>query len=119
MVCVMVVEDEQPIREILVEILVDEGYRILEAETADEALPLLQRDGVRLLVTDINLPGVLDGIELAKAAREHSPRIPVVFISGRSNKLKDAEVVDPPVAFLQKPFRIERLLAEVQFLLPN
>jgi DNA-binding response OmpR family regulator len=119
MVCVMVVEDEADIREMLVEVLIDEGFEIVEAATADAAIELLQPERVRLVLSDINLPGTLDGIALAKAARERSPSIPVIFISGRPAKLEDARVIGDPVAFLQKPFSLTRLVADVQRLAIN
>jgi len=114
MVCVIVVEDESDIREMLVEVLSDKGFEIIAAATADAAIPLLQLERVRLIVTDINLPGTLDGIALAKAARERSPSIPVIFISGRPAKLIDARVMGDPVSFLQKPFSLTHLVADVQ-----
>jgi CheY-like chemotaxis protein len=114
MSCIMVVEDEHDIREVLVEVLSDEGFNIVEAETADAALPLLHREGIRLIVTDINLPGSIDGIALAKAARERLPSIPIVFISGRPGKLHDARVVGDPSVFLQKPFSLQGLVSDVQ-----
>jgi DNA-binding response OmpR family regulator len=113
-VCVMIVEDEADIREMLVEVLTDEGFDTVEAATADAAIKLLQLERVRLVLSDINLPGTLDGIALAKAARERSPSIPVIFISGRPAKLVDARVIGDPVAFLQKPFSLTRLVADVQ-----
>jgi DNA-binding response OmpR family regulator len=111
---IMVVEDEHDIREVLVDALTDEGFEILEAETADAALPLLYGEGVRLIVTDINLPGSIDGIALAKAARERFSSIPIVFISGRPGKLRDARVVGDPSVFLQKPFSLRTLVSDVQ-----
>jgi CheY-like chemotaxis protein len=80
----------------------------------DAAILLLPMEDVRLLVTDIDLPGTLDGIALARAIRERAPSIPVVFISGRPSKLQDARTVGDPSAFLQQPFSLIRLLADVQ-----
>jgi DNA-binding response OmpR family regulator len=114
MACIMVVEDEYDVREVLIDVLTDEGFEILEAETADAALPLLLQEGVRLIVTDINLPGSIDGIALAKAARERLPSIPIVFISGRPGKLSDARVVGDPSVFLQKPFSLRMFVSDVQ-----
>jgi DNA-binding response OmpR family regulator len=111
---IMVVEDERDIRDVLVEVLTDEGFDILAAETADAALPLLHREKVRLIVTDINLPGAIDGIALARAARERQPSIPIVFISGRPGKLHDAGAVGDPSVFLQKPFSLRGLVSDVQ-----
>jgi CheY-like chemotaxis protein len=117
MVCIVVVEDEDAIREMLVGVLEDEGYEIIEAATADQAVALLRDSRVRLLVTDINVPGRLDGIALAKAARVRCPSIPIVFVSGRPNKLEDARAISHPVAFIQKPFSLKKLVSDVQLLI--
>jgi DNA-binding response OmpR family regulator len=113
MSCIMVVEDEDDIRNFLVEVLTDAGFDIVYAETGDAALQLLQKEDVRLVVTDINLPGHLDGIGLATAARQRHPGIPLVFISGRPTKLLDAWVLEDPAAFLQKPFSFNTLVTAV------
>lgn len=117
MACVMVVEGEQPVREVLVDGLIDAGFEIVDFATADAASRQLQGVSVGLIVTGINLPGHMDGIGLAKAARPCSPSIPVVFISG-GRALDDAQVVDPPFARLAKPFSLDLLVANVRRLLP-
>jgi DNA-binding NtrC family response regulator len=114
MVCILVVEDEPGIRSMLLDLLTDAGFETIEAATADAAMPFLFDDRVQLLLSDINLPGRLDGIGLAKAARKQSPAIPVVFISGRPAKLQDARVMGDPVVFIQKPFSLIKLLGHVQ-----
>ena len=73
MTCVLVVEDEDDIRCLLVEVLTEAGYNVVEAETADAAVPLLRMEGVRLVVTDIDMPGRLDGVDLALRARAIRP----------------------------------------------
>ncbi len=112
MVCILVVGDEPGIRSMLVDVLTDAAA--IEAATADAAIPLLDDERVRLLVSDINLPGHIDGIALAKAARDRSPSIPVVFLSGRPAKLDDARAMGAPVAFIEKPFRLKHLLHHIQ-----
>ncbi|MEA2743299.1 MAG: hypothetical protein QOF90_1197 [Acetobacteraceae bacterium] len=114
MTCILVVEDEGEVREMLVEFLRDEGFEIIEATTADAAVPLLDSENLQLIVTDINLPGRLDGIKLACAARQAHPGIPVIFISGRPTMLEDAHALENPAAFLQKPFSFDTLLGNVR-----
>src|ERR1700712_2015620 len=81
---VLVVEDEFLIRMTLAEALGDEGFDVIEAETGDAALPMLKSDPrIRLLLTDIQLPGVLNGKTLAQKAREHLPTLPIIFMTGR------------------------------------
>ena len=111
---VMIVEDESLIRMLVVDLIGEAGFEIVEAATAEEAVPLLEVEGIRLIVTDINTPGRLNGIDLAKAARERSPGIPVVFISGRPGMLADARAIGSPVSFVPKPFKLDRLIAEVK-----
>jgi DNA-binding response OmpR family regulator len=117
-VCLMVVEDEKDIRAIMVDVLMDAGFDILEAATADDAIVLLRDERIRLIVTDINLPGHMDGIALAHEARKQSPNIPVIFISGRPDKLIEARIIAYPSVFLQKPFSFKTLVVNVEHLVP-
>lgn len=81
---VLIVEDEFLIRMTLSEALLDEGFEVTEAATGDEALRLVgERDQFDLLLTDVQLPGVLNGVELARAARARYPTLPVIFVTGR------------------------------------
>ncbi len=81
---VLVVEDEFLIRLTLAEILSDEGYIVLEAESGDAALQVLQAaPEIAILLTDIQLPGSIDGRALARQARQARPDLPVIFMTGR------------------------------------
>jgi CheY-like chemotaxis protein len=119
MSCVMVVEDEAEIRDFVTEVLTDAGFDTVNAESGDAAAQLLAHEDVRLVVTDINMPGRLDGIALAMAARQRHPGIPVIFISGQSAKLLDAWALDDPAAFLQKPFSFKMLVTAVHGFMPT
>ena len=115
MTCIMVVEDEGSIREVIVEVLCEEGFQIIETPSADDAVELLELSSLRLIVTDINLPGMRDGIDLAIAARKVRPGIPVIFISGRPMKLVDAsQALSNPTSFLLKPFRFQALIEDIR-----
>ena len=88
---ILVVEDEFLIRLTLVEALTDEGFDVLEADTGDAALPMLQADPtIGVLLTDIQLPGALDGNLLAQRARETRPELPVLFMTGRPDPTAQA-----------------------------
>lgn len=103
---VLVVEDEFLIRLTLVEALSDEGFEVLEAETADAALPILQSDpDIRLLLTDIQLPGLLNGRALAVKARENLPNLPVIFMTGRLEPGDEARHSAHDV-FINKPYTL-------------
>lgn len=103
---VLVVEDEFLIRLTLVEALSDEGFEVLEADTGDAALSVLQcSPAIRLLLTDIQLPGSLDGHALAAKARESLPDLPVIFMTGRLDAADDAQRSTRNV-FITKPYTL-------------
>jgi len=79
---VLAVEDNAGMRRIVLRQLRELGYRVLEAETADAALLILERERVDLLFTDIVMPGEIDGYELARVARSRWPDLKVVLTSG-------------------------------------
>lgn len=101
---ILVVEDEFLIRMTLSEALGDEGFDVVEAETADAALPMLTSDpAIQLLLTDIQLPGILNGRTLAQKAREHAPNLPVIFMTGQPDPNDNASPLD---VFISKPYTL-------------
>lgn len=100
---ILVVEDEFLIRLTLAEALRDEGFQVLEAETGDAALPILHDEDISLLLTDIRLPGMVDGHALASKARESLPGLPVIFMSGGPDG-GEGSVQD---VFISKPYTLE------------
>lgn len=101
---VLVVEDEFLIRLTLAEALGDEGFEVLEAENADDALPLLRADpAIRLLLTDIQLPGALNGRGLAQKARESMPNLPIIFMSGRPDS---SDAPSACCVYIAKPYAL-------------
>ncbi len=78
---ILLVEDDFLIRMMLAEVLADDGFDVVEAETGDAALPLLDAS-IALLVTDVQLPGALDGRALVSAVRQTRPDLPVIYTSG-------------------------------------
>ncbi len=101
---VLVVEDEFLIRMTLTEALGDEGFEVLEAESGDVALPMLVADPtIRLLLTDIQLPGVLNGRMLAARARENRPLLPVIYMTGQPDPGDAASMLD---VFISKPYTL-------------
>lgn len=116
---ILLVEDEPLIREIMAEVLEDEGYLVTATCTGDEAAILLAEDRFALLLTDVTMPGTIDGIDLAEHARQVHPGLPVVFVSGRPESEVRARRLPNPVAFFAKPYEIEILLRAVaQFATP-
>jgi len=116
---VMLVEDEELIRNLAEQILIDRGYRVITAANANDALELagsLQGE-IDLLLTDIVMPG-LSGLDLAQRLRRRLPRLRVLFMSGYSDSpLLRAGLAAEGAAFLQKPFSAEALERRVRELL--
>jgi CheY-like chemotaxis protein len=113
---ILVVEDEALLRMYVVNLLEENGFGVVEAENADEALKLLEaRDHVRLLFTDVRMPGSCDGMDLARKVHARWPHILLVITSGHVRPAQ-AEIPDDG-RFLAKPYREKDLLAEVDDLM--
>lgn len=103
---ILVVDDDPYLLDLLTETLKTIGYEACGASDAAQALELLQKTAVQLVITDIKMPG-MNGLELAKRIRQEYPHLPVIFISGvfTSSILKTIDK-EP---YLPKPFRIGQL----------
>lgn len=114
----LLVEDEFLIRMMLSESLMDAGYEVLEAADADEAMAQLERDagGIAVMLTDIQLPGTVDGNELARRVRETHPHLPVIFMTGRPDPDARAAAHRRDV-FISKPYLPSDVCAAVARLL--
>jgi CheY-like chemotaxis protein len=108
-VTVLIVDDDELVRELGAELLSDAGFRVLKAGNGDEALSLLESDpNVRVLFTDINMPGPLDGIALASIAAVQWPHLAIVIGSG--NALPLSSGLPRGITFIRKPCKPESLL---------
>jgi CheY-like chemotaxis protein len=109
----LVVDDEVFARLFAIQILLDEGFTVLEAADAAEGLEMLDRnDDVSLLFTDINMPGDMDGIELAAKAREAWPDVALLLTSGRVEP--SGGEVPPGGRFLPKPYTAHALMSMIR-----
>jgi CheY-like chemotaxis protein len=106
-----VVEDADAVRVLTGRILYAAGYQVIGVENGVVALERL--DAADVLVTDVVMPG-MSGVELATAARERRPDLPVVFVSGYTGNETIALDGDPATAFLAKPFDGDGLLRAVR-----
>jgi PAS domain S-box-containing protein len=115
---VLVVDDDDAVRHIAQEMLARLGCRTISAAEAPEALRVLERRrDVRLLLTDVVLPGGLDGFELAERAQKLRPDLCVLFMSGYPESAALAQRLAAGVPYLAKPFRVRDLAREIQALL--
>jgi len=111
---ILVVEDEFLIRMTLSEVLADEGFEVLEAGSAEEALSVLNTTpSVALLLTDVQLPGGTDGAALARQARARTATLPVVFMSGRPDTAPEPNTAARNY-FIAKPYRLSDICALVR-----
>lgn len=108
---ILVVDDEEIIREILCEVLESEGFVAQAVESADLALEFLHRESstVALVLTDINMPGNIDGAELVKVSSRIWPSIPIVVMSGVAT-LQSAGIGNA-AWFVRKPFAVDDMVA--------
>jgi CheY-like chemotaxis protein len=109
---ILIVEDEELLRLHAADLLEEHGFRVVEARNADAALKVLEsRDDVRLLFTDIQMPGALDGLDLAREVHQRWPHVLLVITSGQK-KLTEAEIPDHG-RLVAKPYRAADLLGQV------
>ena len=99
---VLIVEDEPLIRMILADSLEDEGYAVIEAETALEAIGLLATRTVDVVITDIDMPGGLNGLDVARYVASCRKDVPVIVTSG-GHVIDDGELVGN-ARFIAKPY---------------
>jgi|SRR4051812_35005321 two-component system cell cycle sensor histidine kinase/response regulator CckA len=118
---ILLVEDEDMLRGLIRELLELKGYIVLEASQGVEALSLIQDHGARvdLILTDVVMPH-MSGSELVERLRKEYPTLKVIFMSGytgANNASIHKSLEMPGVAFLQKPFRLNHLVGQVEELL--
>ena len=116
---VLVVDDETAIRLLIVEILEELGYRVLQAAEGKGALQLLESgEPVSLLVTDVGLPGGMNGRQLADAVRQRCPQLPVLFITGYAETaVMGNGQLEAGMHIVTKPFSIETLAVRIEELI--
>lgn len=111
---ILVVEDESIIRELLCEVLEIEGYTTLPMENADLALAYMEVHflEIALLLTDINMPGVINGAELANTSNGLWPSIPVVVMSGFETLASAG--IHSGALFVGKPFTMDQMMTGIR-----
>jgi two-component system, cell cycle sensor histidine kinase and response regulator CckA len=115
----LVVDDEEMVRRLAARMLVNFGYRVLEAGSGQEAVRLLRRGAHRIdaVLTDVAMPGI-GGRELGETIARCWSQIRVLYMSGfAANRMVNTGALDPTVPFIQKPFTSEQLGRKVRELL--
>jgi CheY-like chemotaxis protein len=111
---ILIVEDDPLLKFLTVDIVESAGFVALPADNADEAVAILEaRSDIALLLTDINMPGSMDGLKLAHAVRNRWPPIKIIVVSSRVPEF------DLPTdsRFFAKPYHAEKLISEIRSLI--
>ncbi len=113
---ILIVDDERDIRELIGDILRDEGYGVRLAGTSDECMSELNGEAPALMILDIWLKDSrMDGIDILKHVKRDNPGIPVVIISGHGNiEIAVAAIKQGAYDFIEKPFNIDQLLVVIR-----
>ena len=116
---ILVVEDEIDVMNYVAAILRMEGYEVARTSDAQSALATLRSDtGIDLVLSDVGLPGGMDGFELGRMARSELPGLKVLFMSGHAREAPAAHEGDEShIELVAKPFSPEVLLARVKRML--
>jgi two-component system, response regulator PdtaR len=109
---VLLVEDEPLVREFEIDVLQDAGFRVLEARSADEAFDMLRgRPDVRIVFTDVDMPGSLNGFEFARLVHQGWPEVGILVSSGKMAP-RDGDLPEG-AAFIAKPYRPDELVQQL------
>ena len=115
---VLVVEDEILIRTAVAEYLRHSGYLVLEAADAAEALNLFGvGEPIDVVICDVNMPGDMDGLSLARQIKQHQPKLPVLLTSGRGIALTAADRM--AFLFVSKPYHLKVLAERLKLMLAS
>jgi two-component system KDP operon response regulator KdpE len=110
---ILVVEDDSQIRNFIVFILEEEGFKVVSADTAQKAMSILVTDDIDILLLDMGLPDY-DGMEVIKKLRQWS-NIPIIVVSARDQDKEKADALDNGADdYLTKPFSKTELLARIR-----
>jgi len=112
---ILLVEDEDAVRMFAARALTLKGYQVVEANSGEEGLELLEDygDEIDLLITDVIMPNI-DGPTLVRAAKKQRPHLPVIFISGYAEDVVRKDLEDDDSYFLPKPFSLQDLAKMVK-----
>ena len=113
---ILIVEDEVLIRFMVADYLRTAGFEVREAVNSEEALHILAAINVAVLVTDIRMPGKIDGVQLAKFVRSRLPETKIIIASAHAPDWPAPGLAD---SFISKPFEPERLVERIRELLKS
>ncbi len=112
------IDDEEPIRNLVCNIFGPLGYEVIEAEDGKAGLELYREHAYRLVITDIGLP-VMDGYEMIEAIRTEDTDTPVIVLAGADDETLGKALERGANAIVHKPFRVQELVSTVVELIAN
>ncbi len=104
---ILIAEDDPDILESIADISKEAGYLVAAARDADEAMTVLERGSISVVLTDLQMPGSIDGFGLVRRVAQHWPDVPVIVMSGWVRPFPGT--LPPGAEFLGKPFKEEAL----------
>ena len=111
---ILIVEDDQLLKLLTVDFVEEAGFVAVQADNADEAVAILEsRSDIALVITDINMPGSMDGLKLAHAVHDRWPPIKIIVVSSRD----PGSELPAGSRFFAKPYSAEKLIAEMRALI--
>jgi CheY-like chemotaxis protein len=111
---ILIVEDDELQKLLVVDMVEEAGFVAIAACDADEAVAILEsRADIVLLLTDINMPGSMDGLKLAHAVRSRWPPIKIIVVSGRGL----ASELPTDIRFFAKPYQTNAMISEIRSLI--
>ncbi len=112
---ILVVDDEPPIQRILRRSLMVNGYEVLVAEDGKQAIEIISRQPLDLILLDLCLPGEFDGLDVCKYVRSFIPKLPIIVLSALTEEKQKVRALDLGADdYLTKPFSNDELLARVR-----
>jgi DNA-binding response OmpR family regulator len=114
---ILLAEHEEPVREMVSRIAIQMGHEILTVKDGKEALELLRKGSITLLITDLEDPG-LNGLEGVKSVRTEFPDLPIVCLAGQGSSLPEIEGVASGVTdYIIKPFTLDEMRAKLTWVI--
>ena len=114
----LVVDDDQKIREIISNFLTRQGYQVAQTDNGTQALRKFLEENFDLVVTDFQMPG-MNGLSLTKRIHSVVPETPVIVMSGNDNIGKNKALNVGAADFIQKPFVLQELLSKIRVILAS
>lgn len=114
---ILLVEDNDQVRQVVYDLLDNQGFKVIESDSAKQALELASGKQIDLLITDVVMPDI-NGPELHKKLSDSYPLLKVIYMSGYTNNIIASHgVLDEGINFIQKPFTNDSLIKKIEFVL--